>query len=247
MIHYSIFSQFADLLAFTTTKDDLSDPLPRYSGRHNNKAEINRQSLAKMLNINHLTTIFPGQCHTANISVINKLPVEELTETDGLVTGLRDVCLCIQTADCVPVLLYDPVNRVIAAAHAGWRGTLEGITRKTVETMVKSHSCKPQNIFAVIGPSIGPEVYETGDEVAALFFEKFNSDDAVVIRKPSGRYHLDLWKANELQLLSMGIPSSQIENPKLCTFSNNNYLFSARRDGINTGRMVSGIIMSGDI
>lgn len=243
MIHYSIFSQFEELLAFTTTKDDFLDPLPRFSGKHNHKAEINRQSLAKTLNISHLLMVFPGQCHTANISVIDHLPVDKLTETDGLVTGQQNICLCILTADCVPVLLYDPVNRVIAVAHAGWRGTLEGITRKTVETMVKSHSCIPQNIYAVIGPSIGPEVYETGDEVAALFIEKFNSVDAVVIRQPNGRYHLDLWKANELQLLSMGIPSSQIENPGLCTFSNNNYLFSARRDGIDTGRMVSGIMI----
>lgn len=242
MINYSIFSQFADLLAFTTTKDDLSDPLPRFSGRHNHQADINRQSLAKLLNIDYSVMVFPGQCHTANISVIDILPVDKLTETDGLVTGQQNVCICIQTADCVPVLLYDPVNRVNAAAHAGWRGTLEGITRKTVETMVKSYSCKPQNIFAVMGPSISPEVYETGDEVAALFAEKFNSDDAVLIRKPSGRYHLDLWKANELQLLSMGIPSSQIENSGLCTFGNNN-LFSARRDGIDTGRMVSGIMI----
>lgn len=243
MIHYSIFSQFADLLAFTTTKEDLADLTPRFSGKHNHQADINRQALAKTLNIGHLFMVFPGQCHTANISVIENLPVDEPVETDGLVTGLRNICLCIQTADCVPVLLYDRVNRIIAAAHAGWRGTLEGITRKTVETMVKSHSCKPQNIFAVIGPSIGPEVYETSDEVAALFAKKFNSDDAVVIRKASGRYHLDLWKANELQLLSMGIPSSQIENPGLCTLSNDNYLFSARRDGIDTGRMVSGIMI----
>ena len=242
MIHYSIFSQFDDLLAFTTTKEDMADPAPRFSGRPNEGGK-NSQELAQKLNISHLSMVFPGQCHTANISSIGNLPVDELTETDGLVTGLRNVCLCIQTADCVPVLLYDPVNRVIAAAHAGWRGTLEGITRKTVETMGNAHSCKPQNIYSVIGPSIGLKVYETGDEVAALFIEKFNSHDAVVIRKPSGRYHLDLWKVNELQLLSMGIPSSQIENSGSCTYINNEYLFSARRDGIDTGRMVSGIMI----
>lgn len=247
MIHYSIFNQFDDLLAFTTTKDDLPDPLPRFSGKHDHIAKINRQMLAKILNISHLSMIFPRQCHTSNISVIDKLPVGELMETDGLVTGLRNVCLCIQTADCVPVLLFDPVNKVIGAVHAGWRGTLTGITREIVSKMISGFSSKPQNIYAVIGPSIGPEVYETGDEVASLYIEKFNSGKPVVTRKAAGRYHINLWKANELQLISIGIPSSQIENPGLCTFSNNNYLFSARRDGIDTGRMVSGIIMRGDL
>lgn len=109
--------------------------------------------------------------------------------------------------------------------------------------MVNAQSCKPQNIYAVIGPSIGPEVYETGDEVAALFIEKFNSDDTVVIRKPSGRYHLDLWKANELQLLGMGIPSFRIEITGLCSFTESDQFFSARREGIETGRMVSGIMI----
>jgi polyphenol oxidase len=243
MIHYSIFSQFADLLAFTTTKDDLSDPLPRFSGKHNHKAEKNRQELAQKLNIRPDSIVLSEQCHSANISQVDSMPAKQLSETDALVSRSSEICLCIQTADCVPVLLYDPVNRVIAAAHAGWRGTFEGITRKTVEIMINTYSCKPQNIYAVIGPSIGPEVYETGDEVAALFIEKFNSDDAVVIRKPSGRYHLDLWKANELQLLSMGIPSSQIENTGLCSFTKGDQFFSARREGIETGRMVSGIMI----
>ena len=243
MIHYSIFSQFADLLAFTSTKKDLTDPKPRFSGKHNHQAEKNRQELAQKLNIRHDSIVFPEQCHTANIYVIYYLPNGELAETDGLVTGLRNVCLCIETADCVPVLLYDPVKRVAGLAHAGWRGTLEGITRKTVETMINTLSSKPQNVYAAIGPSIGPEVYETGNEVAALFMENINHGKHVVIKKERGRYHLDLWKANELQLLSLGIPSSQVENSGLCSFSNNNSLFSARRDGIETGRMVSGIMI----
>lgn len=243
MIHYSIFSRFPELLTFTTTKDDLSDPLPRFSGRHDHKAEKNRQELAQKVNILAETMVFPEQCHTANISVIDNIPAGVLSEIDGLVTSQQNVCLCIQTADCVLVLLYDPANKVIGAVHAGWRGTLSGITREIVSKMIRGFSCKPQNIFAVIGPSIGPEVYETGDEVAALFAEKFNSDDAVVIRKASGRHHLDLWRANELLLLSMGIPSSQIENPGLCSFTKSDQFFSARRDGIETGRMVSGIMI----
>ena len=242
MIHYSIFSQFDVLLAFTTIKEDMADHAPRFSGRPNEGGK-NRQELAQKLNISHLSMVFPGQCHTANISSIGNLPVDELTETDGLVTGLRNVCLCIQTADCVPVLLYDPVNRVIGAAHAGWRGTLEGITQKTVETMGNAHSCNPQNIRAVIGPSIGPEVYETGNEVIQLFMEQTAFYKNIMIRQENGRHHLNLWKANELQLLSMGIPFSQIENSGLCTYINNEYLFSARRDGIDTGRMVTGIMI----
>lgn len=243
MIHYSIFSRFPELLTFTTTKDDLSDPLPRFSGRHDHKAEKNRQELAQKVNILAETMVFPEQQHTANIIEIDTLPVKNLSETDALVSRAPGICLCIQTADCVPVLLYDPANKVIGAVHAGWRGTLAEITSQTVSKMIRVYSCKPGNIHAAIGPSIGPDVYETGKEVVRLFTEKTDYYKKILSSYKNGRYHLNLWKANELQLLSMGVSLHQIENSRLCTYTNHEQFFSARHQGIETGRIVSGIMM----
>jgi YfiH family protein len=240
---YSLFSRFQDVMAFTTARDDFDDKAPVFSGKYNSQATKNREDLALKLNIDSDSLVFPSQSHSNCIALISNPAESNLTGIDALITGRSGVCLCIQTADCVPVLLFDPVSRVAAAAHAGWRGTLAGITEKTVQAMMDHFSCNPKNIFAAIGPSISVDVYQTGSEVAQLFFEQTKYADLILHRKKNNRYHLDLWKANEWQLMNVGVLGSNIEISKECSYKNRQLYFSARRDGIQTGRMVSGIVM----
>lgn len=243
MIFYFEHGRFQGLTAFTTTKGDYDNmhiPFAK-SQRYDNR--YNRLLLSQKLGIEPDHLVFPHQCHSANVSAVNSLTLKKLNETDALITSTPGICLCIRTADCVPILFYDPANKVAGAAHAGWKGTLAGIGIKTVQVMVKDFLCKPENIYAAIGPSIGPDVYETGDEVVNMFMEKFNYANQILVRQKSGRYHLDLWTANKIQLTHAGIPLTQIEIARECTFSNPQKYFSARREGINTGRMVTGIML----
>jgi YfiH family protein len=148
----------------------------------------------------------------------------------------------VQTADCVPILLFDPEKKVVAAVHAGWRGTVSKILAKTVGQMVEKFDCQPSDIVAGIGPSIHMHAYEVGAEVVEAVQDNFGNSTALL--KPSlteGKAFFDLWEANKTILIESGIPEENIEVMGLCSFEHADLFYSARRDGIDTGRMVSGI------
>ena len=239
MILHSLSRKFSNLLAFTTTREDFGTLLPGFNGPANLK---NREKLAGMLDMPVSCLVFPEQTHSANVTVV-ELPVRDgIPDTDALVTCLSGVCLCIQTADCVPLLFYDPEKKVAGAAHAGWRGTLAGISAMTIKRMESVYGCRPSSIHAVIGPSIGPAVYETGHEVASLFMEKYPGRADFLKMGSNGKYYLNLWKANAFQLSAAGLKLENTEITEQCTFESAGLFFSARREGVATGRMVSGIM-----
>lgn len=184
--------------------------------------------------------VLPVQTHSCNVAVVRG-SLMDYPDTDALVTDKAGVMIGIRTADCVPVLLYDDVRHVVAAVHAGWRGTVGGITHRAVDVMVSEFGCHPVDIHAIIGPSISPEVFEVGDEVVEQFMLAGFPDDIVLhnYSKP----HIDLWRANQWLLTEAGVPAEQIEVAGLCTYTNTNRFFSARREGITTGRLVSGIMV----
>jgi len=150
--------------------------------------------------------------------------------------------LCVQTADCVPILLFDPEKKVVAAVHAGWRGTIQKIALATVRKMTEAFGSDPSAILAGIGPSIHMHAYEVGPEVVKAVKENFSNTGALL--KPSlneGKAYFDLWEANKTVLTEAGLEEENIEIMGLCSFEHNDLFYSARRDGIETGRMVSGI------
>jgi YfiH family protein len=166
---------------------------------------------------------------------------EELQDVDAVVTHLKDFCLCVSTADCVPVLIYDKVREVIAAVHAGWRGTVGRILEKTIETMKSHYGSEGKDIVACIGPSISLESFEVGDEVYDAFAEA--DFDMKRIAKRYEKWHLDLWEANRLQLLNQGVLPENMEVAGICTYQQHEDFFSARRLGIQSGRILSGIML----
>ena len=139
------------------------------------------------------------------------------------------------------ILLYDASRQVIAAVHAGWRGTVGRIVEKTLEVMKSQYETECQDIIACIGPSISLESFEVGDEVYDAF-AKAGFDMNGIARRYE-KWHLDLWEANRMQLLAHGVLPENIEVAGICTYQNHEDFFSARRLGIKSGRILSGIMM----
>jgi YfiH family protein len=163
----------------------------------------------------------------------------QFTDADGLITREKNVALVVFFADCVPVMLYDPKEKVIASIHSGWRGTILKIARKGVEKMVEDYGCRRENILACIGPSIGPCCYEVGQEVATAFLHVFPNEKGTIVMSKEGKHHLDLWRANESLLLDGGIRPEHITVAQECTGCHTDRYFSHRRMGDKRGTMIS--------
>lgn len=162
--------------------------------------------------------------------------VRVIPETDGLITDRRGLALVVTAADCVPVYLYDPVRRVIGVAHAGWRGTVAGIAAATARAMASRFGCDPADVHAAIGPSIGPCCYEVDDAVVEPVRRSYG-DRADALLRPAareGRYMLDLWTANRLDLESAGV--RHVYSSAVCTSCQRERLFSHRAEGGTAGR-----------
>ncbi len=177
------------------------------------------------------------QVHSADV-IIATGPVRQrrwLALADAMVTDKADTPLSMRFADCTPLLFHDPVQCVIGMAHAGWRGTVAGVGANVIQTMVQSYGCKPANIQAAIGPSIGPDHYQVGEEVVAAVQAYFGTTEGVIQRDVAdGTAYLNLWEANCMDLKRAGV--EQIEIAGICTFEQNDDFFSHRAEKGRTGR-----------
>jgi polyphenol oxidase len=244
IITYQLFENFHNVLAFTTCRNSINDDqAPRFTGMPEQKTEENRRKLAGILEIDAEQMVFPGQSHTNHVVTVGDMSKHSISDTDALVTNQTGLCLCIQTADCVPILLFDPVKNVVAAIHAGWKGTVAHIVNATVKKLIDSFQIEPGNVMAVLGPSIGPENYEVGKEVADAVYNTIPNAEQTLVKCSNHKYLFNLWEANRQLLLSCGLKSEKIQIFGRCTFQGENKFFSARREGIKTGRLVSGIML----
>ncbi|HEV2113388.1 MAG TPA: peptidoglycan editing factor PgeF [Terriglobales bacterium] len=204
------------------------------------------------------------QVHGDRIHFFDATPKAQLAG-DGAVTNVPAVVLAIQTADCLPMLLADPVNQAVGAFHAGWRGTLARIVQKGVGEMQRRFGTAPKDVIAAIGPGIHACCYKVGEEVrekfhtqfsyaAELFHEVSDSDPVhqkypllfLTARAPGHselgpELHLDLVEANRRQLLDAGVLAKTLEASPLCTACRTDVLFSHRAEHGNTGRMLAAI------
>ena len=214
----------------------------------------NREIVAEYLGIETKNLIFSSQTHEDKVAVIDKAFMEKPDEeqniflqgTDAMVTNLKDVCLCILTADCASIILYDPVVHAIGIAHAGWKGTILRIAAKTLECMKDKYNTNPENAIAAIGPCISVESFEVGTEVAHIFSNTFKSSTRIVLQKPEWhKNHVDLVEANIDVLKSLGIKEENIETSGICTYQNPAIFFSARKHA--EGRFASGIMLKREL
>ena len=189
------------------------------------------------------------QVHGSRIAVIDRpdLTREDLEGYDAFICKLPGVAIGVRTADCVPILLYDPVRRVIAAVHSGWKGTVLKIAKKVITLMESDFGCKPSDLSVIIGPAIGPDSFQVGEEVVEKFrdagfpmpqvWSYRGSGDGSPM---SGGHHIDLFRANEWILEQCGVLSGNIQVFEIDTYTDLSF-FSARREGTACGRNINAI------
>ena len=202
-----------------------------------------RKMLSMVLDISDDHLILPRQVHGTEIAEVTEQNLDSRFDgIDALMTSMPHTCIGVSTADCVPILIYDTHARAIAAAHAGWRGTVARIGSKTVAAMLQRYCMSAADLKVVIGPSIGPDAFEVGDEVYEAFSQA-GFDMNEIAFKRNGKWHIDLWQANALDLQQTGIARENIEIAGICTYQQHEDFFSARRLGIKSGRIYTGIVI----
>ena len=247
-----------NIRAFSTLRGKGSDNYAEFNITHycgdapKHVAEC-REKLCKKLDIEDKSLILPRQTHGNKVFCIEKeftslckeRQSELLQGIDAIITDVPRTCIGVSTADCIPILLYDSTKGVVAAVHAGWRGTVARILNNCITEMICRYRCKAEEIKAIIAPGISMDSFEVGDEVYEEFAKAGFQMNEIARRYPSGqgeKWHIDLWEANRLQMINAGIKEENITMCGICTYKHHNDFFSARRLGINSGRIFNGII-----
>jgi len=227
---------------FTTREGGVSDDifssmnLSFSRGDDAKKVYENYVRVAKAMGVDVKSIVCSDQTHTVNVRVITKEDAgngvtreKEFFDIDGMITNDPSVTLATFYADCVPLFFVDPVHKAIGLSHSGWRGTVNRMGKVTLEKMHEIFGTNPEDVICAIGPSICQDCYEIGEEVAVEFEKAFaGRESEILIKKPDGKYQLDLWKANEIVLLEAGVKRENLSVTNICTCCNPNELFSHR-------------------
>lgn len=239
----SVFNSFTNLIAAESTRTGGVSPVPLSSlnlsfrvGDDETNVIENRKRFFGGLGIEPEQLATSYQVH--GDKVLYAIEPGDYSGFDALVTDRKDVFVAVSVADCTPILIYDTENEVVAAIHAGWRGTVDGIVFKTLETMQDHFGTKSKDCFAYIGTCIDECSFEVDADVADHFPNEFKRFDASL-----NKFLVDLKAGNKDQLLEFGIPDSQIEVSPFSTVLNNDHYFSHRKEKGQTGRMMAVIGM----
>ena len=205
----------------------------------------NRRLLSLELPIpNASRIVIPHQVHDCVVQVIDEdtLGQQELIEgVDALITRLPGVCIGVSTADCIPIIIYDPVHHCAAAVHAGWRGTVKRIAESVARQMYAFYRSDYGEMQVMIGPGISLKNFEVGQEVYDEFLQAGFPMERIAARY--AKWHIDLPLCNRLQLEQLGVRPENIRETGICTYDHADDFFSARRLGINSGRIFTGVIL----
>lgn len=242
---FQSFSSVPDLVHYVSDRNSSGQrdfTLSLSSTPDKEQVKNNRRALAMTLGIPEDNLYFPSQVHGTRVVVVTpETTREDVLETDALITSTPHLCISVMSADCVPVLLFDRKNRVAAAVHAGWRGTVARIVERTLSIMKEKYGSAGKDILAGIGPSVSQDAYEVGGEVIEEVIKSFGHFPGLLIPQHGNKAKLDLWKANALQLEEFGIPEANVEIGNLCTVKHNDHFYSARRG--DAGRFAAGIMI----
>ncbi len=221
----------------------------RYCGDAPETIAENRSSLCKLLGIKGDRLVMPHQVHGTGVTQIGRtffLLSEEIRQRalegiDALMTNLPGVCIGVSTADCIPIIIYDAEHHAASVVHSGWRGTVANIVEAAVASMQTAYHSRPETMKAVIGPGISLKNFEVGDEVYEAFAAAGYPMQDIAVRYD--KWHIDLWRCCQLQLESAGISSGQISVAGICTYDHTDDYFSARKLGVDSGRILTGIVL----
>lgn len=204
----------------------------------------NYKRMGQALQIKPENMVFSNQVHDNKIKIVGKddcgkgiIIKSDIIGYDGLCTNEPEVALVTFYADCVPVFLLDPVKKVIAACHSGWRGTVKRISAETVALMERQFGCRRENLEAAIGPSIGKYCFEVGEEVYFEFSREFKYTDEYTDKKADNKYYISLQDIIRCTLEDAGVKKDKICLSNICTKCNNDVFFSHRGDNGKTGSL----------
>lgn len=262
IITSKIFEGYPEIIHGVSTKQTaggeavdastLSNNMSRHVGDDLTRVMQNREVFYSALGIETAAAKFAhaNQVHSGNITVVDEGGIHP--KTDALITNKKNLFLVISIADCLPVILYDPVHKAIGNIHSGWRGTVTGIAENTISKMKDEFGSNPGDILAFIGPGISCENFEVGAEVAEMFDEKYvhvpprlalQGEPPLLKTGGEQKRYIDLKSVVRDQLLNAGVLEKNIDTCPLCTFTENDMLHSYRRDRDMSGRMFSVIGM----
>ena len=240
---YQFDSLGPDLLQAVFTRQGGVSPQPWDSlnlggtvGDDSERVRENRRLVFAAMNRNPLSLFDVWQVHGTEVAIAEAPhpPLSPHQQADAILTDKPGLTLMMRFADCVPILLHDPVRKVAGIAHAGWLGTVRGTVRAAVEAMQSHYGCSPAEIIAAIGPSIGPDHYEVGPDVVSQVRQAFGWDASGLLAYRDGRAFFDLWAANCLLLELAGV--CHIEISGLCTACSTMDWYSHRAENGRTGR-----------
>ncbi|MCD7825748.1 MAG: peptidoglycan editing factor PgeF [Clostridiaceae bacterium] len=262
LIRFRAFQAYPELLAAFSTrfggvsKGDLSE-LNLGFGRGDTGEAVsqNYNRFCDALGITPETLVLSDQVHSTTVQCVSKADAcgaeirKTLKAADGLATAEKNLCLVTSYADCVPLFFYDPVKQVIAASHSGWKGTAGRIGEQTVKLLQREFGSDSRDIIAVIGPSICQDCYEVSRDVVEEMQKQYRTEQvekfAVPSAKKDGKFQLDLWYANALQLLDSGITKEHLHVAGICTCCNSGLLFSHRASGGKRGNLCGFLSLAG--
>lgn len=199
----------------------------------------NRRSLAALLGIGEERIVMPHQVHDCVVRRIDGPQREVIEGVDAVMTDVPQLCIGVSTADCIPIIIYDREHHAACAVHAGWRGTVARIAQKAVAAMHDAYGSVPSRLKAVIGPGISLENFEVGEEVYNQFSQA--GFDMRAISRRYEKWHIDLPQCNSMQLEETGVADIHLSG--ICTYQQVDDYFSARRLGIQSGRIFTGIML----
>lgn len=201
----------------------------------------------KCLELKNPLVVRPYQTHTDNVKVVRK--IEKLEDTDGIITNKKEIALITTSADCISLLLYDPVKKAIGSIHSGWKGTLKGIIVKAIEKMKNEYKSNPEDIICCICPSIRQCCFEVDEDVKDLFYNKYkdlkNIDEIIKLgdkKEDKQKYYIDTVKINIELLKNIGLKEENIIDSNICTMCHSKEFHSYRADGKDFG--VNGAIIA---
>lgn len=211
------------------------------------KAIRDYKDLSNALNMNYKNLVKPKQTHTNNIKIVKEkinindpdFDLEQYEATDGLVTNKNNIILSTTNADCILLLFFDPVKKVIANTHSGWKGTLQRISVETVEKMKKEYKCNPNDIICCICPSIRKCHFEVESDVQQIFYEEFkdleNIDNIITKTEKQGKWLIDTVEINKIILKQQGLKCENIIDSGICSVCNSDIIHSYRVEGQSYG------------
>jgi polyphenol oxidase len=206
----------------------------------------NYQRISDALKIDHKNMVLSNQVHDKKIRVVDEsdrgkgiIRESDIIGYDGLITNKSKVALVTFYADCVPIFFFDPIKKVIASSHSGWKGTVNEIAKETIAKMKGVYGTCVENVEVAIGPSIGYCCFEVGEEVYNEFINKLSWSEKFLRKTGYGKWHINLQEIIKETLMNLGIDEKQICISEICTKCNNDVFFSHRGDSGKTGSLIA--------